>query len=509
MARNTPDTIRPMPLIIDRIKDYFLRLSLNQKLVAMMLLLSISLMSVFVFLYGKTEKAMYQELESQTSDLTKAIQVGVEEVTSSGATDEKRLQGYLKKLNTRGVREISIISNNSEKIISSTDPQNVGMDLTRKRKELIFKAELGEPVTGEGHAYNVIIPVIAGEKHFGYIHLTINTEDFSEFMRKRLFQRMAAAMLVFVAGLLLTVYLAKSYTKPIEEVVAVAQSVAAGNLNHELSTARKDEIGNLAQSFNFMVGKLREQRDLEEKLRKAEHLAGIGQFATSIAHEIKNPLNFISLSIDLIREKYKPSQGNDQKAFDSLIVNIKNEIQRVSRFAESFLEYGRPLELNRKLTAMGPLLDDVIELVAAKAHTENIEIRKSYPALPELFVDPEFIKTCLYNIILNAFQSMPKGGQVTVNAVADNGRFLLTIEDTGIGIPEDKISRIFDPFFTTKSTGLGLGLALTKRVIEEHKGKVEIRSAAGKGTAVTVTLPLESEDRKIGKKDNNRESRGE
>jgi signal transduction histidine kinase len=169
----------------------------------------------------------------------------------------------------------------------------------------------------------------------------------------------------------------------------------------------------------------------------------------------------------------------------------------VSRFAESFLEYGRPLELNRQHTAMGTLIDEVIELVAAKAHTENIEIRKSYSALPELFVDPEFIKTCLYNILLNAFQAMPRGGKVTVTAASDDGRFLLSVEDTGIGIPEDRISRTFDPFFTTKSTGLGLGLALTKRVIEEHKGKVEIRSAEGRGTTVTMTLPIEDNGRQV------------
>lgn len=479
-----------MDSIIKSVREYFLRLSLNQKLMAMMLLLSLSLMSIYFFLYFETEQAMYREFENQTAELTKAIQVGVEEVTSTGVTDEKRLQGYMKKLNTRGVKEISIISNNSDKIISSSDPGKIGKGLTTKRKELIFKAELGQPVTDEGLSYNVIIPVVAGEKHFGYIHLTINTEDFSVFMRKRMLQRILAAAFVFGIGMLLTIYLSKSYTKPIEEVVAVAQSVAEGNLNHELNTERKDEIGNLAQSFNHMVARLREQRDLEEKLRKAEHLAGIGQFATSIAHEIKNPLNFISLSIDLIREKYKPAENITQKNFDALIVNIKNEIQRVSRFAESFLEYGRPLELNRQKTDICGLIDEVIDLVAAKAQQEKIEIIKGYEMRPDLLIDPEFIKTCLYNIILNAFQAMPMGGKLTVMTRQVEDRFELRIEDTGIGIPEDKRSRIFDPFFTTKSSGLGLGLALTKRVIEEHKGKVEIRSAEGSGTTLVTTLPL-------------------
>ncbi len=478
---------------IDRqtVKDYFLRLSLNQKLVVMMLLLSLSLVSIFIILYSQTERAMYNEFESQTAELSKAIQVGVEEVTSSGATDEKRLQTYLQKLNTKGVKEISIISN-SDKIISSTNPKNIGKWLTSKKKELIFKAQLGEPVTGEGHAYNIIIPVVAGQKHYGYIHLTINTEDFSMYMRKRLLQRILAAAAVFGIGIVFTVYLARRYTEPIEEVVRAARMVAGGDLNQKLETERKDEIGELTQSFNFMVRKLREERELEERLRKAEHLAGIGQFSTSIAHEIRNPLNFISLSIDHIRERYKPAEG-DREAFESLISNIKKEIQRVSGFAESFLQYGRPLELNLKKIAIGDLLEDVVGLVMAKAQKEQIVLRKEYEALPELFLDGEFIKTCLYNVILNAFQAMPEGGTLTIRTKVIEKKFLISVEDTGTGISEERAARIFDPFFTTKGQGLGLGLALTKRIIEEHRGKVDFKSAQGKGSSITMVLPLERE----------------
>jgi len=474
------------------VRDYFLRLSLHQKLVAMMLFISLSLVSVFVFLYSQTEKEMYNEFESQTAELTKAIQVGVEEVTSSGVTDEKRLQTYVKKLNTKGVREISIISN-SDKIISSTNPKNVGKWLTTKKKELIFKAQLGEPVTGEGHAYNVIIPVIAGNRHYGYIHLTVNSEDFSVFMRKRLLQRILAAAVVFGVGTIFIVYFAKRYTEPIEKVVRAARMVAGGDLDHELNTGRKDEIGELNQSFNFMVEKLRDERELEERLRKAEHLAGIGQFSRSIAHEIRNPLNFISLSIDHIKEKYRPAEGKNSDAFESLIMNIKKEIQRVSGFAESFLEYGRPLEMSMQKTDICKIIEDVLSLVAAKAQKEDIEIITEYDITPELLVDAEFIKTCLYNVILNAFQAMPNGGRLTIGARAADDKFCITVEDTGVGLPEEKVGKVFDPFFTTKSKGLGLGLALTKRVIEEHRGKIDFKSREGKGSTVVILLPMEKE----------------
>lgn len=473
------------------VRDSFQKLSLNKKLTLMMILLSLSLTSVYIVLYAQTEQAMYEEFEKQTAELSKAIQVGVEEVTSSGVSDEKRLQIYLQKLNTKGVKELSVISN-TDQIISSSNPKNIGKWITTKRKELIFKAELGEPVTGEGHAYNVIIPVVAGEKHYGYIHLTINTEDFSASMRGRLLQRIVAALFVFGVGILFIIFLANRYTKPIEEVVEAARLVAGGDLNQELRTERKDEIGELTNSFNFMVTKLREERELEERLRKAEHLAGIGQFSGSIAHEIKNPLNFISLSIDHIREKYRP-RAEDDKDFNTLITNIKKEIQRVSSFAESFLEYSRPLELAFQKTDIGKLFEDVLSLVMAKAHKEDIEIITDYQALPELSIDPEFIKTCLYNVILNAFQSMPAGGVLTITTKIADDRFWIIVTDTGEGLPEEKASRVFDPFFTTKSKGLGLGLALTKRVIEEHKGKVDFKSVNGSGSTVSILLPLKKE----------------
>jgi len=473
--------------------DYLLRLSLNQKLVAMMLLLSLAIITVFVVLYSSAEQAIFKEFEDRSTELSKAIQIAVEEVTSSGSPDVKRLENYLKKLNAKGVKEISVISN-SDKIISSTNPKDVGKWLTTKKKELIFKAQLGETVTGgEGHAYNVIIPVIVREKQYGYINLTINTEDFSASMRERLFQRITAALVVFGLGTIFIVYLARRYTKPIEDVVAAARMVAGGNLDHELHTERKDEIGELTGSFNYMVRKLREERVLEEKLRKAEHLAGIGQFSTSIAHEIKNPLNFISLSIDHIKEKFTPADGEKKETFDSLISNIKGEIQRVSRFAESFLEYGRPLEINTRPVDIRALIEDVLELVLAKAQKDHVLIERVFEPAPELSVDPDLIKTCLYNIILNAFQSMHEGGRLVIRTKKVDTKYLISVEDSGEGISEARLARIFDPFFTTKTGGLGLGLALTKRVMEEHKGKIDIKSAEGAGTTVSLFLPMEKE----------------
>src|SRR4030043_1625489 len=471
------------------IKNYFLNLSLNKKLIGMMLFLSFILVSVLLFLYSQSEKALLTELENQTAELSKAIQVGVEEVTSSGSTDEKRLQNYLRTLNAKGVKEISIISN-SDEIIASTNPMKVGEAVSPKKKEHIIKAELGEPVSKEGKVYNVILPVVAGNEHYGYIHLTINAEDFSEILKSNIIKRIVATSLVFGLGIVIAVFLSWMYTRPIHNVVNAARRVAAGDLTSNLTTDRKDEIGELTQSFNFMVQKLREERALEEKLREAEHLSGIAQLAKGIAHEIRNPLNFISLSIDHLREKYKPLESGDKENFESLIMSIKHEIQRLNKLVGDFLDYGKPLRLSLQEVDMDVVIKDVIDLVRAKAAKDGIKIHYQGSEPLKFFTDPELIKTCIFNVILNSFQAMPAGGDLTVSTKASDSRVSIVIEDTGLGVSKENLPKLFELFFSTKSTGLGLGLAMTQRVVEEHGGKVDFQSIEGKGSTVTISLPI-------------------
>ncbi|HLA00364.1 MAG TPA: two-component sensor histidine kinase, partial [Thermodesulfovibrionales bacterium] len=164
------------------LRNFFLGLSLTKKLIIMMVFLSLILILILLYLYSQSERALLAELEKQTSELSRAIQVGVEEVTSTGSTDQMKLYNYLKELNSKGVKEISIISNTDE-IIASTNPTKVGEQVSPKKKERIIKAELGEPVSEEGKVYNVILPVVAGNEHYGYIHLQINAEDFSALLR--------------------------------------------------------------------------------------------------------------------------------------------------------------------------------------------------------------------------------------------------------------------------------------------------------------------------------------
>ncbi|MDA8168853.1 MAG: ATP-binding protein [Nitrospiraceae bacterium] len=470
------------------IRNYFLNLSLNRKLVLMMLFLSFILLSTLFFIYLQDEKVMINKVESHTAELSKAIQIGVEEVTQSGTTDESRLKGYLKGLKSKGINEISIIGNNDE-IIASSNPKKVGAAVSPRRKELIIKAELGDPLSKEGKTYNVILPVKAGKSHYGYIHLTINEDDFSELLKQNTIKRVAAALMVFLIGIAIAVFLATRYTRPINGLIEAAGKVAAGDFEQNLPVDRKDEIGSLTRSFNQMVQRLKENRRLEERLREAEHLSAVGQLSRSMAHEIRNPLNFISLSIDYMKSNYGPRDGDSEK-FNSLVSSIKHEIFRLDNLVKDFLDYGKPLRLNTRLVNMRGLLDELFQIVKARADAQKIHIETRYDYMPEVLIDTDFMKTCIYNIILNAFQAMPGGGTLRLKTGKKDQTLVLSISDTGQGVPEENLSKVFEPFFTTKNSGLGLGLATTKRIVEEHGGKIFFESVPGQGSTITMSIPL-------------------
>jgi len=466
----------------------FDRFSLKWKLVSLLLLFEFILVVALYVFYTLSEKKLLKEIENQTAELTKIIQVGVEEVTGERSN---RLAEYLKKLNTKGIKEVSIISNTKE-IIASTNPQKIGKPITHKKKELIIKAELGEPVfEEEENTYNVIVPVIAGNVQYGYIHLKINKESFSEILKTYTFMRMLITLIIFSVGILAIYIISSRYTKPIDMLTKAAIKVAQGDFSYRLNINRKDEMGKIAESFNFMIQKLQENQVLQKRLREAEHLSAIGELSRTIAHEVRNPLNFISLSIDHIVEKLEKKE-KDVDTYIRLLKTIKQEIYRVNNLITEYLEYTKPLKLNKKPVNIAELINEVISFVEVNAEKEGIRIFKDYTLNCTLNLDADLIKSCLINIIINAIQAMKdsKVKNLFIKTELLEDKLLIKISDTGSGIPEEIIDKIFEPLFSTKKEGLGLGLPLAKKVIEEHGGKIEISSKVGHGSEVRIYLPV-------------------
>ncbi|MDA8388013.1 MAG: ATP-binding protein, partial [Nitrospiraceae bacterium] len=149
-----------------------------------------------------------------------------------------------------------------------------------------------------------------------------------------------------------------------------------------------------------------------------------------------------------------------------------------------------PLKLNMQRVGIGSLFDEVSGIIKAKAESERVRVIRRYDYTPEVLIDPDFMKTCIYNIVLNAFQAMPSGGSLTLETWREDGRVALGISDTGQGVSAEHLAKVFEPFFTTKADGLGIGLATTKRIMEEHGGEIFFESVQGRGSSVILKLPV-------------------
>ncbi|MFP5213529.1 MAG: ATP-binding protein [Acidobacteriota bacterium] len=227
-------------------------------------------------------------------------------------------------------------------------------------------------------------------------------------------------------------------------------------------------------------------KQLEERLRRSERLAGLGRLAAGIAHEIRNPLSSIKGFATILASRF-PEEDKSRTIADVMV----QEVERLNRVVTELLDYARPTELSRRSCSCADMLRHTLSLVERDARLRNIEIAST--TIPEdltLEADPDRLSQVLLNLYLNGLQAMDHGGTLKVEAFREDGRAVLNVTDTGHGIPSEHLPHIFDPYFTTKPSGVGLGLANVHKFVEAHGGEIEVASNPGQGTTFTIRLPL-------------------
>ncbi len=471
-------------------------MKLNSKLIIIMLSLLVLAMMTLFTLNQYAQNDLVREIQESSQEISKAVQMSIEDLTSEAETS--RLTEYLNKAREKGINEINIINSEGE-IIDSSDPEKIG------KKREIKKLEKGvhaAPPSSRGSSilsqkpYEVLVPVIVGDEHLGYVQINMLLDNIRDIQHANFIRRLFATSMVFAVGIALTIFLARRYTDPIHRLVGDFKRVSAGDLSVTIPVDSHDEIGELADGFNNMVEKLREREALEKRLYEAEHLSRVGQLASGIAHEIRNPLNYISLAIDHLKTEMLPNCGDKCAELTELTDKIKEEVRRANYMVLNFMNYGRPLKLRRALVPYGEILSKVLPLLGDRLTEQQIRIEQVIDAdLPLLWVDQELMRNCILNFISNAAQAMNDGGVIRLGASQDeSGRNVrLTFADQGSGILPEDIAKIFQPYFTTKDVGIGLGLAITERIIKEHGGEILVESRPDEGTKFTVVLPLQQE----------------
>ncbi len=461
--------------------------------IVMLILFACTMGSVFIpYFLGR--EGLKSDLEKSFLDLSNAIRVSVDQLTAPAASEEDRLRGYVESLRRSGIREVSIVGEDMG-VIDSTNPKAIGKTARIKLppEKLIINATFGdEPEEGEEkiQSKDLVIPVTVGGDTLGYIHVRMRIDDFTEPIRKNLYLRFFSTLVIFSMGLVLAVGISAHYVRPLEKLAHAAEHVAAGDLSQELPVTGQDEVGRLTRSFNEMIARLRQNRELEEKVRESQYLSQLGRLSSGLAHEIRNPLNFIGLAIDHLDglTAARTPEVSAEKA--QVIGRIKEEVRKLNDLVTNFVTYGRPPAPQRAAVRIPEIVESVLGMAAERMRAQRIRCVRELADSPPCAVDPDMMRRALLNLVGNAIDAMPEGGELRVKAgPAPDGRYALTVEDTGVGIPERDRDRIFQPYFTTKSSGLGLGLVLTRKIVEAHDGEIVVDSEPGRGTRILVLLP--------------------
>ncbi|MEP7077295.1 MAG: ATP-binding protein [Acidobacteriota bacterium] len=311
--------------------------------------------------------------------------------------------------------------------------------------------------------------------------------------------RRAAQPLIYMLGVLLastliTFMLVWRFTRPISNLSNAARQVAEGKLGVRVpDNHRGDEMGRLAERFNEMTAQLEKNRELEAQLQQAEKSAVVGRLGSAIAHEIRNPLNYINLTLDHLRSKFTPEDPEKGAQFRKLTSQLKSEVARINQQISDFLNYSRPAKANLQPVDARKVIEDSLRIAEVQAAENNVKISVvEHEDVPKILGDPEFLRSVFNNLFINALQSMGSdGGSLNIRITPDDlGDFVkFEISDTGNGIPEENLQKIFEPYFSTKETGTGLGLAIVQKIVDIHNGIITVDSKEGEGTKFTVRLP--------------------
>jgi signal transduction histidine kinase len=478
------------------LKLIYRRLSLRTQLLLILLfVLAISISSLSI-IYSQAEEMFIDKVTDSLEDITKAIQVSVEQMTYEEG-NAQRLKSTVDMLDRKGIREISIIGDDS-RVIASSNPSKVGTVENPKKpatkgvrkKGFFITAKIGdESGKPNQRPYDVVMPVSIRGQNLGYIRISMILDDFQYLQRRNHLKRLLTTFFAFGLGIIVSIFLADQYTDPIKRIAKASKGIARGELVKIRETKRKDEIGVLVKSFNEMVEKLIERHELEEKLKKTEQLSMIGQLASGIAHEVRNPLNFLSLSIGHIKERLAEEKIDKGDDINNLLDGLKKEIYRVNELINNFLFLGKPITLNRGWISAGTLMNDVLYMVRDKLR-EGVEIvtASGEMELP-IYCDRECMRLCLINLILNSIQAIEDKGTITVQFTNTKDISTISVTDTGKGMTPGEIEKIFEPYFSTKKLGIGLGLSITRRFVEAHDGTISAESVVGQYSVVTIKVP--------------------
>jgi two-component system, NtrC family, nitrogen regulation sensor histidine kinase NtrY len=301
---------------------------------------------------------------------------------------------------------------------------------------------------------------------------------------------LTAAAVGIVIGVGLAWWLTARLTRPVRDLAAGAREVAAGNWSARVPVDSGDEIGELGRAFNRMTLQLTEQR---QRLVQVERVAAWRELARRLAHELKNPLFPLQLTVENMQRSRQLQPEQFDEVFRESTTTLLAELSQLKSIIGRFSDFARMPSPSVERVRLGELLPPILKLFEPQWHTPGQppidgELEMADPAVA-VDADPDQLSRALRNLILNAMDALPRGGKIVVRAIRSGSEAVIEVSDSGAGLTKEECERLFTPYYTTKQHGTGLGLAIVQSVVSDHGGRISVESEPGQGATFRITLP--------------------
>jgi signal transduction histidine kinase len=440
---------------------------------------------------------------------------------------------YLAEVRYHTNSDITLLLPNVQTISTLSDEIKVSL-LEQVKGRQVLDEKFEKPImfnttSPSGPSKTLIRPFLISLKREGFILFTMPMGDLLAAKKTIFFKGLLATLIIFSAASLLYLSLIRRITKPLEELSSATHEISRGKLDLQVGVDTQDEVGELASSFNTMVQRLKESRaeieewnrtlerrvedrtrslqqaqtelkalneqliqaleelrETQDKMIHTEKMAALGQMASTIAHEIHNPLAGMRGALEVLMKEQTDSGQTD------VLSKVLDQIDRLSQTTSRLLTFARPAKPQRTPTDLADLIEKTSFFILDQARRKGVEIVLDIEQIDHLFsLDPQLTNQAFLNIALNAIQAMENGGTLTIATkwLSEDGAVIVSFSDTGKGMTPEVRDKIFSPFYTTKRYGTGLGLYVVKDIVEQQGGSVSVSSTPGKGTVVTIKLP--------------------
>ncbi len=444
------------------------------------------------------------------SEISRLMLANVLVYNELGMMDDQDLKDFLDYFiiqfmqRDKRVRHVAVIDT-AGKIVACSDTTRYGeLCIDRETLAVLKKMEIivSEQRFADEPVLNISVPLNISSKSWGGLRIVLSTADVDLAIAARRKEILLIASLFCILSLLVVKVGASILAKPVIRLAGIMDSIK-NNVDleqieafHELPPLRerRDEIGTLQNSFLWMVQRLREadreHKKAMETLIQTEKMVSIGRLASGVAHEINNPLGGIAICFkNLVQAEL------DEEAKREHIEVINESLQKIGNIVGQLLHFSRMTVKDQRPGDINGLIRRILFLLSYRLSEKDVTVRAELADLPPVMMDENMMGQVLMNIMLNALQAMLDNGILTIRTEREDKCVVVTIEDTGPGIPQEVLPCIFEPFFTTKSVGdgTGLGLSISKSIVEQHGGAIEAESQPGNGARFMIRIPLASE----------------